>query len=171
MTTIGYGDLSPSTPVSQFFTVILILCCIFLVFSMIQVILTFYINTKLNSVSVKLSSKHTSKTTRFGLHYDINDNNSNESKLKRVIIAIGNRLSLIVSPLTYLLLYLAWLSIWTLYFCQWNDNESNEYSFWKALYFGVITSSTVGCGVFVFVRTNPFSVLLFLNSSFFCVFF
>lgn len=151
--TIGYGDVTPTTPVSQFFAVSLVFCSTFLVFSISKVVVTFMINEQINKVNRKITKQIDVSIVKNA--FSNSDNKSLALKCNAVCRACGLFWMAALAPLVYLILYLIWLLIWVLYF------DSDEYDFWQSLYFGIVTSSTVGYGVFLCV----FLCLFFVNNT------
>ena len=119
--TVGYGDITPQTDMGQLFNFFYVLLSFFFIIILFQFVVDYWFDQKINVFIDKARSMSPRKNAEL------------DEKANR-------RFRFFV----YLTIYLTWLIIWVTFFTA--DSDEEELSFFKAVYFAVITSTTVGYG-------------------------
>ena len=153
MSTIGYGDLTPKTRTAKIFAIVFIFISLFILFAVFQALINFCVNKQLRRVKQRLRKRMRKRVTVANESLLVDDDILDEGEespdkvncchlgcLHEICESSG------VAIIFYILVYAGWLTIWVFYFTRWNKKESQRFNIFNAIYFGIVTSSTVGFG-------------------------
>jgi len=149
ISTVGYGDVIPTTPAGRALNVIFTLtsfCGIFLLF---RVIIGYVVDHQIALIVRRIQiKKRQERKTRslFGGAKKKSDVAQLAEEAQADIKQEGDEDFVKTRNLRWIIhafIYILWLFMWTMFY-TWHPKE--DFKFFQALYFGVITSTTIGYG-------------------------
>eukprot|EP01084_Bolivina_argentea_P109711 196071_1 len=154
ISTVGFGDIAPETVLGKVINMVFILGSFFGVFVLFRVVLGYLVDHQIAAIIQRIKHKkkkdqssrwtfglNTAKTTEnLDALADQAQEDIREEEDKEIHEGTN------VQWIMHLLLYFLWLVMWTLFFTLFKEESI---SFFNALYFGIVTSSTIGYGAYV----------------------
>eukprot|EP01084_Bolivina_argentea_P246141 411984_1 len=149
ISTVGYGDIVPITTGGKFINVIFTLTSFSGIFLLFRVVVGYVVDHQISVIidRVKLKKKQESRSRRFlsmktkstGIDTLANEAKEDMEHEEAEELHHGKNVRWLIHLTTYCL----WLIIWILFYSL---DKGEDLSFFNALYFGVITSTTIGYG-------------------------
>ena len=163
LTSVGYGDFVPQSNLGKIVNLSFIFLSIFLLLLLFRIVIGFFVDYQIEFLVKKLKKKkQIEKQKSIDINIDDNDidNDDNDVQVITNNSDIGNDSSHQIRNLTEnnavneslyqrfkifidLFIYLIWLLAWTLFFRLF---KGEELGWLDAVYFGIVTSATVGYG-------------------------
>jgi len=152
ITTVGYGDLRPSSTGGEIANLVLTLVSFCVLFVLARLIISHTVDRQLDAIINRIKEKKKKKRRAIPLWRDLTKEQTDLQKLaddaqeeieeeEETKITSGRDLRIFIHTGVYLI----WLVVWTLCFTLYEDEDKTIF---EALYGGIITSTTIGYGEF-----------------------
>ena len=175
--TVGYGDITPQTNAGLIFNFCFVIISFAVIIILFNIIFDYWFDERITELCEELQDEQNyeyleKKRWKFMQRFGFGDDNAEEKekeikedqkkmkaevKSKKEKQAHQKKIYFRI----YLCIYVGWVILWVTFFAA---NPKEEETFFEALYFAVITSTTVGYGMFS-PQTNggKLFVFFFLN--------